>query len=158
VTLVTEPTAEEDPALGALGLSTDEVCRLAGNLKYSTLEYWIRLGLCSPGIRGSRGKRYTRYWTVRDAVMVRTIKALRDAGCPLQRIRAAQRLIELHWSESFSGSVLVWDGHDLLAIGPWGEVRSVWRKPGQLAFHALAIPVGQWRLECLTEARVVVAS
>jgi DNA-binding transcriptional MerR regulator len=139
--------AKSDDALVVHGLSTEQVRALAGDLKPSTLEYWVNKGLVAPTARGSRGHRYERYWTIQDALLVLMIKALRDAGCPLQRITAAKQLIEERWDEEWRSSVLTWDGGELFSIGPWGDVRATWKRPGQLAMHALAVPIATWRLE-----------
>jgi DNA-binding transcriptional MerR regulator len=156
--LVTKTTLERDFQLvvdfAARGITTDNVRKLAGGLKPSTLDYWVRSGLVEPTVQGSRGHRFTRQWTVQEAVTVRMISALRDAGCPLQRIRDAKAYLEENWGETFSSRVLVWDGvDDIFDIGPWGEVRSVWKRPGQLAFKAVAMPVDTWRREAEAELR-----
>lgn len=84
---------------------------------------------------------------------MRMIKALRDAGCPLQRIRDAKDYLDEHWGEALSENVLVWDGVDnLFTIGPWGDVASVWRHPGQLMFKAVAMAVATWRSEAESSA------
>jgi DNA-binding transcriptional MerR regulator len=139
-----------------LGLSTPLVRSLAGGVKRSTLEYWITKGLVEPTVVPARGNRYTRYWSVRDAVVVRLIKTLREAGCPLQRIVTAKRFLEERWGETLSSSIMIWTGSELMSVGKWGEVKSVWKHPGQLAFKAVALPVGQWREE--TEHHAVAVS
>jgi DNA-binding transcriptional MerR regulator len=108
--------AKSDDALVVHGLSTEQVRALAGDLKPSTLEYWVNKGLVAPTARGSRGHRYERYWTIQDALLVLMIKALRDAGCPLQRITAAKQLIEERWDEEWRSSVLTWDGGELFSM------------------------------------------
>src|SRR5207248_2851880 len=114
------------------------VCDLA-DVNISTLDYWIRTGLVTPGIRGSSGYRIARLWTVQEAVVVQAIKALRDAGCSLQAIRNAKAYLEDHWGETIAENVFVWAGDDLQVIDKWGNLRSVWKKPDQLAFQIVAM-------------------
>jgi hypothetical protein len=72
---------------------------------------------------------------------------------PAARIRA-KTYLEENWGETLSSQVLVWNGvDDIFDIGPWGEVKSVWKKPGQLAFKARAMPVSKWREEAEAELR-----
>ncbi|MGZ3546670.1 MAG: helix-turn-helix domain-containing protein [Gemmatimonadaceae bacterium] len=130
-------------------METRSVCELAG-LKISTLDYWVRTQLVVPSVRDGTGHRITRLWSVQDAVVVRTIKALRDAGCPLQSLRRVKQHLEDHWNETVAENVLVWTGDDLQTIDRWGNLRSLWRKPDQLTFHLVAMPVAKWRAE--TEA------
>jgi DNA-binding transcriptional MerR regulator len=132
--------------MAAIGLDTRSVCDLAG-LKISTLDYWIRTRLVEPTLRSSSGHRITRLWTVQDAVIVRTIKALRDAGCSLQAIRRAKQYLKDHWGETVAENVFVWTGSDLHVIDKWGSARSVWKRPDQLALTAVAMPIAQWRRE-----------
>lgn len=136
------------------GFPSQRVSQLAG-VPMSTLTYWVATGVVRPSLRGSTGKRATRWWSLSDLVAVRTVKALRDAGCPLQTLRKAQAVIEKSWSESLGNSMLHWDGTDLLSVGAMGDVRSTVRHPGQGVLHVVAVPLGQWRSEALREAQPV---
>lgn len=136
------------------GYTSRQVSDIAG-VPMSTLHYWADTGLVTPSIRGSEGKRATRWWTLADLVAVRAIKALREAGCPLQTLRRAQDLIEASWGETVANTVLHWDGVDLLRVGGMGEVHSTVRHPGKGVLHLLAVPLGAWRAESRDEARTV---
>ncbi|MGO9180073.1 MAG: MerR family transcriptional regulator [Candidatus Limnocylindrales bacterium] len=125
-------------------LETVAVCRLAG-VNRSTLDYWVRTGLVSPSLRTSPGRRRTRLWTVRDAVVVRTIAALRESGCALHQVRRARDAVTEQWGSFGSDATLVWTGSDVLRIGPEGEVESLLRRPRQQAFRAVALPLSVWR-------------
>jgi DNA-binding transcriptional MerR regulator len=132
-------------------LDTPMVCRLAG-MRPATLDYWARTGLVTPSVRGSAGRRVPRLWSVRDATVVRALKALRDAGCSLQRLRKARKVLETGWSSAAADTVLYWDGHDVLAVMPRGELLSTIGAPGQLVFHVVALPIGPWADEGRTRA------
>jgi DNA-binding transcriptional MerR regulator len=134
-------------------LETQTVCRVA-QLSPKTLDYWIRTGLVRPSVRATPGRRVPRLWSIDDAIVVRTIKALRDAGCPLQRIRAVKRLLASQEAR-LGGATLFWDGTDVLLMKQWGEVESAVRRPGQQVLHVLAIPLSPWREELGSEATVV---
>lgn len=133
------------------GLTTPQVCKITG-VAQSTLDYWVRTGLVQPSILGSAGHRFTRWWSISDTVTVRTIKTLREAGCPLQTVRRAKTVVEEWWKEPLAEVVLFWDGSDVLAIEPWGTVRSAFRHPGQQALHLVALPVTRWAREVEAEA------
>lgn len=133
-------------------LETVAVCRLAG-VNRSTLDYWVRTGLVSPSLRTSPGRRRTRLWSVRDAVVVRTINALREAGCTLQQVRRARDAVIAQWGSFGSDATLVWTGSDVLRVGPEGEVESLLRRPRQQAFRAVALPLSVWRDQ--TDAEVL---
>ncbi len=133
-------------------LETPAVARLAG-LARSTLDYWLRTGLVQASVRGPSGRRVTRRWTVADAVEVRALKELRDAGCPVRTLLIAKQRLASDWSPSVRGKTLYWDGHDLLKIGPWDQVESLVRQPGQTTLRLVALPLDAWVRE--TVAQVV---
>lgn len=135
-------------------LDTPSVCRFVA-LAPATLDYWIRSGLVTPSIRPSSGRRVPRLWAVEDVVLVRSIKALREAGCPLQKVREVKALLDTRWSESLRDYVLYWDGGDVVGLDRWGNLRSLLSKPSQQMLHVLAIPIDRWRDEADSVARVL---
>jgi DNA-binding transcriptional MerR regulator len=130
------------------------VCRLA-KVAPTTLDYWIKVGLVSPSLVPGAGKRFSRYWTIDDLVIVRAVKALREAGCPLQKVRQARLLVREMTSAGDGTTVLYWDGADVLAVEPWGDVYSAINEPGQQVLHLLALPVLSWREEASRTAVTV---
>jgi DNA-binding transcriptional MerR regulator len=133
-------------------LETPAVCRLVG-MPAATLDYWVRTGLVTPSARSSAGRRVPRLWTVQDVLLVRCIKALREAGCPLQRVREVKSVLAARWGEGLGDYVLYWDGGDVVGIDRWGNLQSLVRKPSQQLLHVLAIPIAQWRTEVQASAR-----
>lgn len=135
-----------------VGLATPEVVSLCG-VPASTLADWIRRGLCEPSLVGSDGRqRATRYWSVRDVVVVRTIRTLRQAGCPLRVLTQAAETLATTWKQGLNDSVLWWDGADVLTLTPAGEVISLVTRQGQGVFSMAAVvnvscPVGTWERE-----------
>jgi DNA-binding transcriptional MerR regulator len=134
-------------------LETPSVCALAG-VKPQTLDYWARTGLVVPSVRASAGRRIPRLWSVKDVVIVRAIKALRDAGCPLAKVRRVKRLVDESWGQDLTATVLFWDGRDVLAVRSSGEVESMLLRPGQQVLHLVVLPLHHWVTE--TEHQAVV--
>ena len=133
-------------------LPTPLVLRLTG-LPASTLDYWVRVGLAQPSIRPSQGRRRTRHWSVQDVVSLRALKALHQAGCPQRLLIEAKRRLAEAWEPQLRGRLLFWDGDDLLAVQPWGEIESIIRQPMQAQLHVVAIPLDPWTDE--TQACIV---
>jgi len=131
-------------------LETPAVCRLAG-LPSSTLDYWVRSGLVTPSVRGSSGRRVTRRWTIADVVSVRALKELRRAGCPVRLLRKARERLDSEWQPTLRNQLLYWDGRDLLGLGPWDEVVSLVRNPGQGILRLIALPLDTWVAEASGE-------
>jgi DNA-binding transcriptional MerR regulator len=134
-------------------LNTPSVCVLAG-IKPQTLDYWARTGLVTPSVRGSSGRRVPRLWSVKDVVIVRAIKALRDAGCPLPKVRQVKRLVEEGWGQDLTSTVMFWDGRDVLALRAWGDVESILARPGQQVLHLVALPLHHWVTETESQAEL----
>jgi DNA-binding transcriptional MerR regulator len=142
----------------ARGFSTPEIVRLAG-VADSTLNYWIKEDLCGPSLVGSSGQRYTRFWSVKDLVVVRAIKALREAGCSLAKVREARRLL-VATDADLDSSVLFWNGHDVLRLDTEGNIISLLESHGQQAFaasvvHFLTLPVSVWVRDADESARSI---
>jgi DNA-binding transcriptional MerR regulator len=133
-------------------IPTPAVCRLTG-VAPATLDYWVRANLVAPSVRGSNGRRVTRLWSVGDAVCVRAIKALRDAGCPLQVVRKVKDVLSQLGEDAFKDQILYWDGSDVLGVDRWGELQSLRRRPRQLMLHVVAIPIADWAQEAAAELR-----
>ena len=130
----------------SVALTTPVLCRLAG-LSPSTLDSWVKEGLVTPSVLGSRGRRATRLWTTEDAVVVRSIKALREAGCPMSKVREVKALITRSWNERLTDYVLYWNGSDVLGLDAWGRLVSLLKRPGQQMLHLVALPLGTWLAE-----------
>lgn len=139
----------DQPGQLVFGLRSSQVWRFAG-IPPSTLDYWARTRLIRPSYRRSEGKRIERWWSVRDAVTIRSIRFLRDRGASLPAIRRAIKTLEA-MGEDLASSSVVWDGSDLVLID--GEsAMSLTLHPDQLV-HVGVIPVGLWHAEAtgLTE-------
>jgi DNA-binding transcriptional MerR regulator len=138
-----------------LGFDTPAVARIAG-VPPSTLNHWARTKLVVPSLIGSRGQRATRWWSMTDLVAVKAIKALRQAGCPLQTLRRVQSRISEQGGD-FGNRVLRWTGDDVLVVDGWGDVTSAVEHPGQLVFQMVAIPLRDWmeEVESSDELRTV---
>lgn len=122
----------------------------------STLDYWVRTGLVTPSIRSSQGRRIERLWSLRDVLVVRTIRALRTAGASLQAVRRAREEIERS-DQDLTAVRLYWDGTDVLVTDQDGT-RSLARRPGQQVFQVVVLPLDEWHMEHERDPQVEVKS
>ena len=141
------------------GIPTPTVAKIA-RVARSTLNHWASIGLCEPTLVTSSGHRATRYWSVRDVVIVRTIKKLRDSGCSMPRLKAAVNLLRDHWDLDLADAVLVWDGKDLLSIDDRGTVVSLLAERGQSVvgisvMQLVTLPLSVWLEEAMEIAEPV---
>jgi DNA-binding transcriptional MerR regulator len=132
----------------ARALDTREVSDLTG-VPISTLNGWVKAKLCRPSVLGPAGHRVSRYWHPRDVVVVRTIRALRNAGCEMSLIKRVGRLVEDEWSRPGDARALMYDGNDIYFIDEVDErLVSGGRNPGQalfpLSIHIAALPLDIW--------------
>lgn len=145
----------------------DENCVLAldtptllacAKIPATTLNYWVKRGFCTPDIDAGRGKRATRYWTVRDLVVIRAIKSLRSAGCSLQNVSKVEEQLTSRWDTDLSTSVLYYDGYDVM-ISDEMTAASVLREAGQGIFTetltVLTVPLRPWITEGERLAKLV---
>ena len=109
--------------------STPAVSKLSG-IPTATLNHWVVTGLITPSVRGPAGKRATRYWSTTDLIQVKAVRALRNAGCPLQKLRKLRKLLD-SCNEGFANQKLIWDGVDILVITETGRLESALNRPGQ---------------------------
>jgi DNA-binding transcriptional MerR regulator len=133
-------------------LDTAKVADLA-RVNRSTLDYWLRTGLIHASLRSEPGRRRTRLWSVKDAVVVRTVAELRASGCSLQRIRDACRQLDNKWEGLKSNTTLRWEGGDLIQIDEEGRAESLVNAPHQQVFRLTEVPVGQLRADTSREVR-----
>lgn len=134
-------------------LTTKQVLDLC-SIAPSTLDYWVKKKLVVPSVLSGAGHRYERYWSVEDAVMVRTIKALRDAGCPLQRVVKARAYIdELAPQGGVGGRALYWTGEDVILGSTPSDLISLVRHPGQQMLVLAALPVEEWIVVAASRAQ-----
>jgi DNA-binding transcriptional MerR regulator len=134
------------------GLPSHKVWQLA-RMPASTLNYWVQTRLISPSLRRPEGKRVEQWWSLNDVVVVRTIRALRQAGASLQIVRKTKRLIE-NRGDSLSGTRSIWDGRDIALVDDLGEITSV-SLGGQQLLFVLEAPLGDWYSEAAHEAEPV---
>ncbi len=135
----------EPEATASVGLPSRRVWELAG-LPPSTLNYWVQIGLVKPSYRGPSGRRVEQWWSVRDVVVVRTIKAMRDAGVPLQQVRQVKKTLD-RWEGSLADARLRLHGTDVEIEGPEGDLVSGASEPGQGVLYLMGVPIGRWYTE-----------
>src|SRR5688572_21269565 len=125
-----------------LAVTTDIVRRHCA-VAPSTLRYWVKLGLVGPSVVGPAGKRYAQYWSILDAVTAKAIKALRDVGCPMERLTVVRGLIEASLGKD--RLLLYWTGDDLAVHhDEFDALVSAVQHPGQAMLVFVALPVAEW--------------
>lgn len=135
-----------------VGLPSHTVWRLA-KMPPSTLNYWVQIGLVRPHLRRTEGRRVEYWWTVQDAVVVRTVRSLRGVGASLQLVRKAKVQVE-SWQDSFTNVRLYWDGSDIQIARDQDGLLSTLR-PGQGMFQLAGLPLDVWFAEAEAEAMPV---
>lgn len=148
-------TTDESEAVR--GYASPLICERLG-IAPSTLSMWAKNRWVDATLLGTTGRRSTRYWTPQDYVLVRIVKALRDAGGSYDVIAAARPVIEDAWDGLDEDHHLYWDGQDLLEVTPWGQVQSRLQHPGQYLLHVVATPLQQWLDDAVRNATMYLAS
>lgn len=140
-----------------LALDTPTLLRLL-RVPASTLNYWVARGFCHPTLDAGSGRRATRYWTVEDLVVLRSIKALRAAGCSLQLLAVVEERLRARFGRGLAGAVLYYDGGDVY-VEDDGVVISLISEAGQGVFaetlQIVAIRLSPWAEEAITLAKPV---
>lgn len=115
-------------------------CRLCG-ITPRKLDYWIATGVFEPShvyVRKER-RRLLFLFTFEDLVRLRTIRELREAGLPLQKIRAAIEHMNERYGKRWSSGWLVTDGESAYLRHDGRRVEKLAGKnAGQLAFAVVA--------------------
>lgn len=124
----------------------------------SKLNYWVKQGFCTPTLDAGSGRRATRYWTVEDLVVLRSIKELRDRGCSLQLIAVVENRLRARFGSGLAGAALFYDGKDVF-VEDEGTITSLVKKAGQAAFpetlHLNAFALRPWLEEGERHATLV---
>lgn len=128
-------------------LTTPTVATLTGATQRQ-LRYWAQTGL----IRPSAKQTGHRLYTFLDIVAIRTIVALLDKGCPLQRIRKAVRHLQTQFRgetvETLASRTLLTDGDKVYLLSDADQIMEV--LSGQTVMHVVCMG----RLIQETRARV----
>ncbi|HEY8666484.1 MAG TPA: MerR family transcriptional regulator [Tepidisphaeraceae bacterium] len=78
--------------------STAVVAELTGTSQRQ-LDYWARTRLLRPSAREAAGRGSRRRYTFTDLIAAQTVAKLRQANCPLQKIRKAVRYLRAHYPD-----------------------------------------------------------
>ncbi|WOQ18562.1 MerR family transcriptional regulator [Raineyella sp. W15-4] len=86
------------------------VAAKAADITYRQLDYWARIGLVTPGVRGATGSGSARLYSFRDILLLKVIKRLLSAGVSLQQIRTAIDYLRDRGVEDLTEVTLISDG------------------------------------------------
>ena len=105
---------------------------------YQTVDYWARTGFIEPSAAGANGRGSERKYTFDDLIALRVARELRKAGASAQALRTVIGALRAeHHSLAESRFMVV--GSDIVMATNCGQVMSVLKKSGQLAFAAFII-------------------
>lgn len=138
-----------------LSLTTPQVVRFA-HVHAKTLDYWSRdsVGVVTPSVLGSRGRRRDRLWSPDDAVRVRAVVGLRAAGCPLSYARLLPHLPQSDSSDDHARLLALWcDGVQILMTTLEEAVVRQRRDPANVQY-LVPLPLHNWRAEAQALATV----
>ncbi len=95
-----------------------QVARIVG-ISYDTLDYWVKQGLVKARVEATK-PHYRSYYSFSNIITVSAIKALRDSGVSLQKIRFASdeiwKKIGMKFEQGLRGGGIVADNDQLLAV------------------------------------------
>lgn len=109
--------------------STYTVSDLSG-ASFRQIDHWARIGLLKPSAKDAAGKGTRRRYTFLDVVAVKTVVALRECGCPLQKVRAAVRQLRKEFPDESNArklarTTLLTDGKQVYMLTNQKEIMEV---------------------------------
>ncbi len=125
-------------------LSTAAASRITG-ATIRMIDHWARTGLLRPSGQDASGKGSRRRYTFQDVIVLQAILALREGGCPLQKIRTAIRYLKTHYpnapaSEELAKLTLVTDGTNVYLLTDERELMDVVTRQLHITW---AVPLGR---------------
>lgn len=122
------------------GFPASVAFRVAG-MTYRMGDHAARTGVVRPSIAGSRGRGAGRRYSLRDIVMLRTVRELRDAGLSLQRVRTVVKRLAAEGEDLASVRVLT-DGREAWVALDREHLLAMLEEPGQVAWRSF-VDVGR---------------
>jgi DNA-binding transcriptional MerR regulator len=98
--------------------SGPQVAKILG-IPYDTLHYWVKLGLVTPNIPAIQ-RRHKSLYSFVDLVAISALKALREQGLSLRKLKRAKAelwdRVGMSFEQGLHGGVIVADGQELFAV------------------------------------------
>jgi DNA-binding transcriptional MerR regulator len=130
----------------------------AAGVPATTIAHWVKNDLVEASLVPGGVQRAPQFWSPRDLLVVRVIKALRDAGCPMEEIRKASQRLRTSTDQDLASSVLCYDGRRIVITDP-DDARSMVVSSGQGIFtEALSltvVPIKPWLEHAHASAQVM---
>lgn len=100
--------------------SGQQVSQIVG-VSYDTIDYWVKNDLITPAmLMTETRKRQKAFYSFSNIIAIATIKALRDKGISLQRLKKAKteftKRIGLSFEQGLRGGIIVADNNEILAV------------------------------------------
>lgn len=100
--------------------SGQQVSQIVG-VSYDTIDYWVKNDLITPAIFLTENrKRQKAFYSLSNVIAIASIKALRDKGISLQRLKKAKtefcNRIGLSFEQGLRGGIIVADNNEILAV------------------------------------------
>ena len=137
-------------------IATDMVSALTG-ASIRQLDHWARTGLLTPSGEQARGKGTKRRYTFMDVVAVKAVVALRDYGCPLQKIRTAVRYLRKEYPDESTArklarTTLLTDGRKVYILTQQRKIMEIVTRQ-----HVWSVALGKLVTEAREQVRALPA-
>ncbi len=103
-----------DAMTSAAPLTLPQLAGLVG-IEYRTLHNWLRRGLVRPSLQASRGTGSPNLFTQEDAVKVKVIADLRQAGLSFELLLKTSAQLDSHASALNAGAMVLVNGAVVVA-------------------------------------------
>lgn len=128
----------------AIVFSTSTVASLTG-ASVRMVDHWARSGLIRPSGQDAAGRGSRRRYTFQDVVVLQAVQKLREANCPLGKIRAAIRYLKANYpalpaSEALARLTLLTDGRRVYLLSDGRELMEVVTRQLHITW---AVPLGR---------------
>lgn len=120
--------------------STEMAAELTG-ASIRQLDSWARSGLLKPSGQDASGRGSKRGYTFEDLVAARSVVALREGGCSLQKVRRATEYLKAHFPDTNNGPMLsrltlLTDGESVYLLSDEHEITEVVSRQMMMAVPA----------------------
>lgn len=132
----TTGTSTTGTSTAELGGYTAKVAERIVGITYRQLDHWARIGLLKPSLRAASGSGSRRLYGYTDLLELKVIKALREAGITLDKIKEIFNFVRHQLQSSAEVAHIVINGNGVTVLSG-GQLVEVLNRPGQGVFNVL---------------------